>query len=504
MRAAWRVGFPSIARGAFVVLVQAAVFVPVSLVRALDPDEGWYAYAAERVMHGELPYRDFFFPQTPLLPYVYGPWFELFGPSWYSGRALSVVFAIGTGILVYRYLAVRFGYWIALASVSGYGFSVFVIDWYLLVKTYSLTAFLVFAAVFVVDRVGRPPSPLAWLGAGVLLGLAVDARLLMILPAFGFLIPLLRSSEPKRWKVRSLGYGGAGVAIGLLPAAFFLVRAPRPFLWDTLRYHALRSPNGFVGNFHQKLQVGERLMSLPTGEGALNPQFLLLAVAGVASAAVFLLLRHPVPFPLVLAALIAAASFMPTPSYTQYFSVTVPFLLVSVAEAVAVVGERVRRADPQLWLGLTVAGGIGVLAYVALANISLNGYAHFVRPTDIHAVQRVSALIDSRSRPGEEVLTSWPGYLLGTDAVSVPGFENQYGPVTAFATGPGGSKRYKLGSIGDVKKAIQTGRTRLVVWQNWVPKQRNPSWIPLLAHSRYRRRAKLGATLVYELRAGGH
>jgi hypothetical protein len=50
-------------RALVVVLLQAAVFVPVAVLRALDPDEGWYAYAAERVVHGELPYRDFFFPQ---------------------------------------------------------------------------------------------------------------------------------------------------------------------------------------------------------------------------------------------------------------------------------------------------------------------------------------------------------------------------------------------------------------------------------------------------------
>src|SRR5205823_713564 len=138
--------------------------------------------------------------------------------------------------------------------------------------------------------------------------------------------------------------GFAGAALGALPAVFFLVRAPRPFLWDTLRYHAYRSPNGFIGNFHQKLQVGESLMSLPTGEGALNPQFLLLAVASVAALAVLLILRRPLPLPLLIAILLAVASFMPTPSYTQYFSVTVPFLIVTVATVFALVAERVRRA----------------------------------------------------------------------------------------------------------------------------------------------------------------
>lgn len=492
---------PALVRGSAVVLLQAAVFVPVAVLRALDPDEGWYAYAAERVVHGELPYRDFFFPQTPLLPYLYGAWFDVWGASWYSGRALSVLLTIGTGVLLYRYCAARFRASIALAAVAAYSFSTFVIDWFLLVKTYALSAFLLFAALVLVDRVRKPAPPLAWFGAGIALSLAVDARLLLIAPALGFLLPLLRSPEPRAWKLRSLGWLGAGAALGALPALFFLVRVPRPFLWDTLRYHALRSPNGFVGNLHQKVEVGESLMSLPTGEGALNPQYLLLVVATVGAAAVLLLLRHPLPLPLYVAALVAFSSFLPTPSYTQYFSVTVPLMIVSAAAAVDVLAGRVARTDPQLWTALGAAGAVAVLAYVALANLELNGYAHYVRPTEIHASEKVTAWIDAHTRPGEQVLTSWPGYLLGSHAVSVPGFENQYGPVTARTTGPVGAKRYKLGSIEDVRQAIGARRTRIVVWRNWVPKQRNPSWWPLLEHSAYRRDRSIAYVRLYELRA---
>jgi hypothetical protein len=489
----------SIARGAAVVLVQAAVFVPIALVRALDPDEGWYAYGAERVVHGQLPYRDFFFPQTPLLLYLYGAWFEVFGASWDSGRGLSVLLTIGTGVLVYRYCAARFRPSTGLVALTAYTFSVFVLDWYLLVKTYALSALLLFAVLLLVDRPDRPPGRRAWFVAGLLLGLAVEARLLLILPSAGFLVPLLRARESRTWKLRSFGWGCAGAALAALPAVFFLARAPRPFLWDTLRYHAYRSPNGFIGNFHQKLQVADSLMSMPTGEGALNPQFLVLVIAAVASAALLVVLRRPLPTALVVAALIGVASLLPTPSYTQYFSVTVPFLIVTAAEGLAVVGDRVGEADPMLWTGFRVAAAISVVAYVGLSNISLNGYAHWVRPSEIQRAERVTDWIDARTQPGEEVLASWPGYLLGSHAVEVPGFENQYGPVTERAIGPGGAARYKLGSIDDVREAIRTHRTRLVVWKNWVPKQHNPSWRRLLRHSAYRRDPSLHGVFAYAL-----
>src|SRR5205807_1747646 len=74
----------------------AAVYVPMSLFRLVDADEGIYLLNAKEVLNGSLPYHDFFYPQMPLLPYVYGLWMKLFGVSWYSGRLLSALLAIDT------------------------------------------------------------------------------------------------------------------------------------------------------------------------------------------------------------------------------------------------------------------------------------------------------------------------------------------------------------------------------------------------------------------------
>ena len=38
---------------------------------AVNQDEGWYLYAARLVGEGKLPYRDFFFTQGPVLPFIY-------------------------------------------------------------------------------------------------------------------------------------------------------------------------------------------------------------------------------------------------------------------------------------------------------------------------------------------------------------------------------------------------------------------------------------------------
>ena len=46
----------------------------------LNQDEGWYLYAAQRVAEGAMPYRDFFFTQGPVMPYVYGALEQVWAP----------------------------------------------------------------------------------------------------------------------------------------------------------------------------------------------------------------------------------------------------------------------------------------------------------------------------------------------------------------------------------------------------------------------------------------
>src|SRR5207237_124563 len=76
------------------------VFGPLAVFRFVDGDEGVYAYASRLALHGHVPYRDFFYEQMPLLPYVYGAWIGVLGGSWYTIRSLSALLGIATGALL--------------------------------------------------------------------------------------------------------------------------------------------------------------------------------------------------------------------------------------------------------------------------------------------------------------------------------------------------------------------------------------------------------------------
>src|SRR3989449_3051519 len=95
---------PAVIYGLLAILM-AAVFVPMSLYRIVDGDEGTYLLVSRLVAEGQLPYHDFFYPQMFLLPYVYGAWMKLVGYSLYGARLLSAVFSVMLGLLVYRQTA---------------------------------------------------------------------------------------------------------------------------------------------------------------------------------------------------------------------------------------------------------------------------------------------------------------------------------------------------------------------------------------------------------------
>ena len=465
----------------------AAVFVPLALLRSIDGDEGSYLLAAKLVGEGELPYRDFVYPQMPLLPYVYAGWSALTTEGWYAARLLSALLAVGLGVSLYAYAARRFGPRLALLGTALYASSSLVFGWLTVVKTYALSTLLLFAAYALVTR--ERPGRLAWAAAGIALGLAIDTRLLFAaaVPAFAW----------AGWHAgrRAAAMLAAGLLAGLVPALVFLAADPDRFLWDNLEAQGTRSSSGLVGDVPQKARVAANLLGFGDTDGVVGPQFLLLAIAAGAATFAVLLLRRRLPLSLAIAFLLGGASLLPTPTYPQYFCVTVPFLAVSLLELL----ERVRPGDRELRIALTGLLACGVGAYVLLAAIDVHRYARGSRPLDarIATVERVASVVQANTRTGERVLASWPGYLFGTHARPYPGLENDFSPRNASTISPEEAHRYRLATIADVERAIRARRTRLVVFRLWQTLPPQPDWQGALRAGRYRLLERVGTASVY-------
>ena len=81
-------------------LVISAIYLFLGQANA---DEGWYLYASKLVWQGQLPYQDFAYTQTPLLPYIYGLPQIILGPGIYLGRITSILFS---AIMLVVYLSI--------------------------------------------------------------------------------------------------------------------------------------------------------------------------------------------------------------------------------------------------------------------------------------------------------------------------------------------------------------------------------------------------------------
>jgi hypothetical protein len=457
------------ARSALVVGAQALVLGPLVAFRFLDGDEGVYAYASRLALHGHVPYRDFFYEQMPLLPYVYGAWIGVVGESWYGIRSLSALAALGVGALLALHVERRLGRWPALAALGLYALSGLVFGYFTIVKTFALASLFLFGAYVLVDA-WRP----RWLAAGLLLGLAVDTRLV-----FAAAIPAFTVLAARRRRLLPLG---AGLAVGLVPSVVFFALSPHAFVFDNLRYHGEKTSHGLVGEPVQKLRTAANLLGLGSADHALGLQFALLLAGSLAA---LWLLRRRLAFPAALAASLGLASFLPTPTYVQYFCVVVPYLVLLAVELAA------------RWPRAILAG---LAAYAAVGGVAL---AHDVQTEpllkpSIRSVERVSDTVESRTQPGETVLAGWPGYLFGTHAEAVPGYTNQFAPAAAAKVSSREAARVHVLSEAELEALIVHRRVRLVVERNWVTSPPFADWEAALRRGRYRLVATVETARIYE------
>lgn len=473
---------------AVVVALQSLVFVPVSILRYVDGDEGFYLMAAKLSMRGTLPYRDFLYTQTPLLPYVWGPWSVVLGESWLAARLLAAFFASLIGLLLYRHLASRFGGRLAAAGVAFYVSSDLVFGWFTTVKTQVLSTFLLFFAFAVVSN-ARLGSSKSWLAGGILLGLAIDTRLIVAAAAPVFLWAAWRTATPARSAaVRFLG----GLAVGVVPSLLFFAMDPRSFYFDNLGYHAGRSSSGLVGDFMQKVRLVENLLGIGTPSGGM-PQFLLLALTAVAGGAAFHALTGRVPLSLAVASSVGLASLLPTPTYSQYFAVAVPFLVAGIVESAAMIREHVQQQRQERLLhALRLAVVPAAAAYLLFAALGLYDLMRLYPDQRIGTIQSVATTIDRLAEPDEHVLATWPGYIFGSDALPVPGMENDFAPNAAAGVSPEEARRYDLASAADVERMIENRVPRIVVLKIWQTTPPVPDWDGALRRGRYKLETEVG------------
>lgn len=207
------------------------------LFRQINQDEGWYLWAGKLVLEGKVLYRDFAFPQSPLLPYFYGIFQHLLGQGLYQGRLITTLIAVLNLILGIR-LARRLGGREAilpflLLQISTLVAAAFQLSY---IAPYALaTCFLTLSLLCCLSDLPETPRVILVV---CLWALATGTRLSAAIVIVPLALYLLVTSK-RRWRTVLVVLISALAALGIIFGPFLLT-GREVMLYDIFGFHTDR------------------------------------------------------------------------------------------------------------------------------------------------------------------------------------------------------------------------------------------------------------------------
>jgi Glycosyltransferase family 87 len=346
---------------------------PGFLLSVTEYDDGSYFGSAVRLIHGELPYRDFLFVQPPGITLLMIPsalLSKLTGTAWgmASGRILTTLAGAAatalTGLLVrHRGLlpvVVACGITAVFPDAIRAAHTVLVEPW--------LVLFCLLGALAVFDRDRLTTSRRRLLWGGLAFGFAGAIEPWAIVPVLVIAALCLRT--PRR-----LLRFAIGVAAGfVIPVAPFAVLAPRQFYQGLVtaqiggRAGALRVPALY--RVQQMTGLSQITLARPHLIAAAAIAAGVLVVAGLAVAALRSDRNLPPAleaFAVVTTVLIVAMFMWPSQFHYHFSAFIAPFFGLAIGLAAAVILAPGRSGSPRLRAAATAAAAVAAcLATVAV------------------------------------------------------------------------------------------------------------------------------------------
>ncbi len=358
---------------------------------ALNQDEGWYLYAARLVGDGLLPYRDFFFTQGPVLPFVYS---ALPIGGILSGRIATACISLAATLMAMAFARRlvppgRRGA-AGLAVFATLACSLYHVYFTAIPKTYALGALFVMAGFLLLSKGMNFLSALSF-------AVASGTRISLVL-ILGVVGVWLLASRPRRPGWLAFGLGGA-VGLFVVYGAFALDGRSLDGLLAAQAYHAGRG--GFDAFFAagsvSRLARGYLALGAVAfaailcgrrgGEGAAPDGARGLRRVALCSFAAVFLLQLSAPFP-----------------YDDYAVPIMPLLAAVVSAAFA---ERAEGAALR-WFPVLVAG-MCAFASPLLQDWTTNGHDRFwpLRKgrSELSQLRDVARRLEALDPGGREILT---------------------------------------------------------------------------------------------------
>ena len=454
--------------------------------RPIDGDEGFYATAARLVWEGKTPYQDFFYQQTPLLPYLYGWMWAIRPQSLIAMRLISAacggvaVFLWGISLVSQKRLPTN----IALATFAAVLLNPYWVSWNVVVKTFAFANLFMTTATICLYAALHSTGTRWYFVAGLALGACTSVRsfygpvLVVVL-----LWSLYQEHRSSRLSYpRTLTFLGGSVC-GLLPLIVSFLRDPRAFLFNNIRYHQLdagymwsgRLVEGYQNVQHTTAVYFDAVVVRLLGS---HPYFTMGTVFSIVGGISLWKLRKSQEGPydehdylyfelaLLMLATYTVVALVPFPPYDQYFDgPLVPFLVPFLGEGLRIVW----RAGQKRLVTLALLAVVLFIVEIGRETASQSEVAVW-RLANYDEMTRV---IEANSRPDETVLSFWPGYVFASGRRYFPGIENHFVYRIMNKISSAERARYHVVSHDQVLSAISRREIPLLVLSPWLGEYEN-------------------------------
>lgn len=391
-----------IASGALLLVIARVLTFP------LKRDEQFYIMGG--VLFSPGLYENFGFSHLPNLPLLFNVIFEMLGTAHY---VLVARLIIAAGWIAATLAAWRIGRDIARSTAAAaIIMAALLLNPVFLDQTgmaatnnflpVPLILWGLWAFVRSVEKGGEPKLALL---TGLLLGTAagMKANYAVVIAPMGAGALLMPSSLILRDRLARFALPmAAGAIIGLLPTLYFLAKDPAGFFVHTVSFH--RGPQlGFWSLVSREVTpaITPRAKFIVASGVWLGGASLVLAAVLIYSAIQARLLRSRdgvLATLLAMLVLAAAISFIPTPAFSQYYTLPIPFLLMVFAVTVS------RMSDPERALSAPVFWSAAAAITLAGLPVTAPSILDGVRPQKwtgiaVHReAEKIAALVQ-RSGP---------------------------------------------------------------------------------------------------------
>ena len=426
--------------------------------RLIARDEGFYLLAAKEVMSGKLPYLDFFYPQTPLFPYIFGIWFKLTNFTWESARLFTAIISSAIGLISFQYIRRRYNLLSAVAVALMISFSGMNIAWLLTAKSYGLSALILVSLYLILKE--KKLRKFNLIICGILVGLLFNIRSYLVIIGFiPAVIIFFRLKDPKKFIYLALG-----AFLTLIPHAFLLIADLEAYSFNNIGYHLIRSDRSSEQLAQGKLKILNYLLGFSPVAKFKGYQIAILVWSWIGLLVLNLLRSSWPSLSWFFCAVLFTISLVPSPTWLQYFSVAVPFLVICLVE----ISTELSKKLAPIVLGLVAIYFI----YTGLADVKnytgTGKGVHGIYETNLEAsrlenISEISNKINELSEPGEPVISVWPGYLLESHASVFPGMENQFWVRVGHKLSDEDAAKYKIMTLRSLQEAVRSRKAKLVV-----------------------------------------